>query len=179
AAPPSHPMAPQPGPGGAPGAGGGGRSNTPVIVGAIVVALLAVGGVIAAVLSQGDDTVTPQADRGSASPSVSTSQAAPVSGVGGFKGPDRTKTIEAKECTEARKSFKDESKLRVPNFQYKHIDSVKECLQKAGWKYREIQKNENLWGQGAVLSHTYDDYDEPFDPKTDTIELTVSTGKPE
>ncbi|MFI2641506.1 protein kinase [Streptomyces sp. NPDC018610] len=157
---------------GAPGPSQGGRSGRPVVIGSIVVALVAVGGLIAALLVNGgsDDDAK---GGGSGSPSATASSHAP-----GYRGPDTSKTIDKAECSEPRESYDDPDKVRLPNFQYKYIQSVKTCFQAAGWKMKITPVDDNTWGEGTVLDQfpTADsDVDQQHPP---TVELKVSTGNP-
>ena len=101
---------------------------------------------------------------------------------GGFKEGDKTRTIDKERCTEAREytldKDKDNPRVTMPEFEIKHIDSVKECIDAAGWKldtdYSEI--DENTYGKGTVMSQSPRKHG-PHDPKAE-IKLTVSTGKP-
>ncbi|PZG92118.1 serine/threonine protein kinase, partial [Streptomyces sp. NTH33] len=151
---------------------GGGRSNKPVIIGSAAVALIAVVGLIAALALNdgggdngaggGDSTIT-------ASPSV----------VAGHRGPDKSKTINADECREPRKSYDDPAKVRVPDFRYKNLDSVKECLQAANWKLKKNDYDENTFGQDTVINQ-FPAPGTDIDPKNaPDIQLDVSTGNPQ
>ncbi|MCZ4511518.1 protein kinase [Streptomyces sp. ActVer] len=153
----------------APASGGGRKSNMPVIVGSIVVALAAVGGLIAALqLGGGGDD-----DKGGGSES---SPSASV--VAGHKGPDTTKKIEKTECTEPDESYNDADKIKVPDFKFKNMDSVKTCLQAAGWQYESQPVDENAYGQDTVMSQI-PAADADVDPKSmPKIQLYVSTGNP-
>ncbi|GAA3054724.1 serine/threonine protein kinase [Streptomyces olivoverticillatus] len=165
---------------------GGGKNNKPVLIGSGVVAVLAVIGVIAAVALNGGGKTD---DASKNKPSQSAASAAPAGGTGGTSGSggttgkhrdgDKSKTIDKEKCTQAYDVYNDKTKKSAPDFRYMYIDSVKECLQAAGWKYRVDTQNENTWGQGTVLSQTPDAGD-PFDPKSPSSEfvLTVSTGEP-
>ncbi|GGT20702.1 protein kinase domain-containing protein [Streptomyces purpureus] len=149
------------------GGAGGGKRNMPVVVGAIVVALIAVGGVITAISMKGDNT-----EAGSGGNTGGTS-AAP-----GHKGPDLTKTIDKKECTEPTESSEDPEKFELPDFRYKNIQSVKECVQAAGWKImKQTPVDEATYGEGTVLNQ-FPPADS--DVKKEEIELTleISTGNP-
>ncbi|MBC9714284.1 protein kinase [Streptomyces sp. TRM66268-LWL] len=142
--------------------GGGGNKNKPVIIGAIVVALLAIGGLIAAVSLNGGDK----------EPGGKPSESA----VAGHKGPDLTKKIDPVECTEPDEG-QDPEKIRVPNFRYKNLDSVKQCLQDAGWHYSKRDRDENTYGKDTVMEQ----YPEPgAEVREDELNLTleVSTGNP-
>ncbi|MEU9874816.1 protein kinase domain-containing protein [Streptomyces phaeochromogenes] len=153
----------------APGSGGGRKSNMPVIVGSIVVALAAVGGLIAALQlgGGGDDE---KGGGGESSPSASA--------VAGHKGPDTTKKIEKTECTEPDESYNDADKIKVPDFKFKNMDSVKACLQAAGWQYEGQPVDENAYGQDTVMSQI-PAADADVDPKSmPKIQLYVSTGNP-
>ncbi|MFI0978082.1 protein kinase [Streptomyces sp. NPDC021093] len=141
----------------------GKKKNLPVIIGAIVVALLAIGGVIFAM--QPTDKPDPEAD----SPAAGQQE--------GFKGPDRAKTIKSTECTSPDENSLDPAKVDTPDFVFKNSRSVKECLQAAGWKFQEKSTDENQWGQETVIEQ-YPRAGSPMDPEKTTIELTVSTGNP-
>ncbi|MCC3779201.1 PASTA domain-containing protein, partial [Streptomyces sp. UNOB3_S3] len=203
------------------GAGSGGKSNKPVLIGSGVVAVLAVIGVIAAiVLNGGKDDDKNQAG-GTGGQSAAPAPADPGGGNGSTGGSaggagtaggstggnangtgkgtgngnangngngnangaqtkvkegDKSKTIEPDKCTKAYDNFQDKTKKSSPDFKYIYVDSVKECLQAAGWKYRVDKVNENTWGKGTVMTQQPQSGD-PFDPKTDQFVLTVSTGE--
>ncbi|MDG4861280.1 protein kinase [Streptomyces sp. T-3] len=150
------------------GTGSGGRkSNMPVIVGSIVVALLAVGGLITAIsLNKGDD---PEGGGGN-KPSQQEE-------VAGHKGPDETKTIEKTACTEALEGYDDPAKVKAPNFTYRNLDSVKECASAAGWRIQEKSVNENAYGEDTVMEQFPQPGDE-IDPDNAKFTLQVSTGNP-
>ncbi|GGJ15839.1 protein kinase domain-containing protein [Streptomyces brasiliensis] len=155
------------------GPGGGKGSNKPVIIGSIVVSLVAVVGLIVALTLNnnggGDDT---KGGGGSASASASSSQAA------GYRGPDESKTIDKTECTEPQESYDDPDKIRVPDFKFKYIKSVKECFQAAGWEMQEIPVDENTYGDGTIMEQ-FPAADTDVDPKDmPKIQLKVSTGNP-
>ncbi|MFE0760669.1 protein kinase domain-containing protein [Streptomyces smyrnaeus] len=97
---------------------------------------------------------------------------------GGFKGPDKSRTIDSTKCTDATESYSDKSKVMVPDLTIKDLTSVKACLRAAGWKLGEVTtEDENVWGKNTVLEQSPDSLDD-FDPKKDKIDLTVSTGQP-
>jgi serine/threonine protein kinase len=140
------------------------KNNVPLVIGAIVVALLAIGGVVYAVVP-GEKTEDP-------TPGQTTAQQK-----SGFKGPDRAKTIKSTECTTPKENDLDPSKVDTPDFIFKNVRSVKECLQAAGWRVLEKPTDENQWGQETVIDQ-YPRGGSPMDPDKTTIELTVSTGNP-
>ncbi|MFJ9422682.1 protein kinase [Streptomyces sp. NPDC101249] len=165
---PQHPTATT----GGPGSGPGGRSNRPVIIGAIAVALLVVGGVVAALSFDGGGSGD---DAGSGGASGSSS---PTSEEVGHRGPDTSKTIDKTECTEPRDSYDEVGKIQVPNFRYKYIKSVRECLQAAGWRLDVKDYDENTYGEGAVINQ-FPAAGTDVDPKAmPRIQLDVSTGDP-
>ncbi|MEU6927900.1 protein kinase [Streptomyces sp. NPDC046385] len=152
----------------APVAGGGSSSNrSKIAIGAL--ALLVVAGVVTGIsLYNREPSGEPTAD----GPSQSSS-AAP-----GHKGPDLTRTIAAKKCTEPSESSSDPDKFEVPDFTYKNIQSVKACLQAAGWKVKaESSVDEATWGQGTVITQYPR---QGTDISKDDAEFTfeVSTGNP-
>jgi serine/threonine protein kinase len=154
------------------GAGGGGR-NKSVIIGSVVVSLVAVGGLITALMMNGGEK-DPQGGGGSsASASASASKAA------GYRGPDTSKEIDKEECEEPQESYNDPDKIRLPNFKFKYIGSVKECLQAAGWgDFKIVHVDENTYGEGSIRDQ-FPPAGTDVDPE-DMPEITfkVSTGNP-
>ncbi|MFD3518180.1 protein kinase [Streptomyces sp. NPDC058657] len=140
------------------------KNNLPMVIGAIVVALLAIGGVVYALQPTDKPEDKPQANE-------SAGQEA------GFRGPDRSKTIKSTECTNPDENSNDPAKVDTPDFIYKNVRSVKECLQAAGWRFKEVPTDENQWGQESVIDQ-FPRGGSPMDPEKTTIELTVSTGNP-
>jgi hypothetical protein len=151
--------------------GSGGRSgNKGVIIASIVVALVAIGGLITALTMNGggDD------DKGGSDSSASAS----ASEVAGHKGPDTTKKIETTECTEPQESYNDPDKVEVPDFTYKYIKSVKSCFQAAGWQMEIKNVDENTFGEGMVMNQ-FPSAGTDVDPKKmPEIQLSVSSGNP-
>ncbi|MFD7032031.1 protein kinase [Streptomyces sp. NPDC059917] len=153
------------------GGGAGGGRNTPVIVGSIVVALLAIGGLITAISLSGGD-------KGGDEPKQASSASSSPSAKSGHKGPDTTRTIDAAKCKEATKSYKDATKVDAPDFRYKDVRSVKECIQAAGWKFTIQTRDEAVYGQDTVLEQLPAAMsDVPKDGAEFT--LVVSTGDPQ
>ncbi|OUD03578.1 protein kinase domain-containing protein [Streptomyces swartbergensis] len=156
-----------------PGSSGGGKSNKPVIIGSVVVSVVAVGGLIAALLMSGGSKDDQGGGGGSASASASAAAKKP-----GYRGPDPSKTIETEECTEPQESYNDPEKIRMPNFKFKNIDSVKACLQAAGWEKKINNMDENTYGDGTVMNQ-FPSAGTDVDPEDmPEIELGVSTGNP-
>ncbi|MPY58175.1 protein kinase domain-containing protein [Streptomyces spongiae] len=180
--PPPYNLTPQhPTP--AAGSPGGGRSNTGLIAGAVVVALVAITWFLGALLLKGnsDDegggTSSDTSAGASASPSED-SEVSEDSEDSGHKGPDTTKTIETTRCTEPLKSYTEPDKIKIPSFEFKNIDSVKKCLQAAGWRYKTEDIDENTYGEDTVMEQ-YPTTDDNVDPdEMPTIILKVSTGDP-
>ncbi|MFF4704265.1 protein kinase domain-containing protein [Streptomyces sp. NPDC001288] len=160
-----------------PSGGGGGRGNRPVVIGSVAVSLIAVVGlVVALVLNSGgggdDDKGGGSGKGGGATTSASASQAS------GYRGPDTSKTVEKTVCTEPQESYDDPDKIQVPAFKFKYIRSVKECFQAAGWRMKLTSVDENTFGDGTVMDQ-FPPAGTDVDPKNmPTIELTVSTGNP-
>ncbi|MBW8702104.1 Serine/threonine-protein kinase PknB [Streptomyces sp. MBT84] len=158
---------------GAPGGGSGGqKGGRGVIIGSAVVAVVAVAGLITALLlngGNGDDT--------GGGPGGSTTGSS-SSAVAGHKGPDLTKTIETTKCTEPEESYNDDKKIRVPDFVFKNIQTVKSCFQAAGWRMKIKNYDENTYGEGTVMDQ-FPSAGTDVDPKNmPEIELSVSTGDP-
>ncbi|MGI5444360.1 protein kinase domain-containing protein [Streptomyces sp. CA-243310] len=170
--PPPFTISPNPNQNPAPGGvGGGSKKNTGVIVGSIVVALVAIGGLIAVLNLGGGDK-----DKDVASPSSSTS--ASGSTRPGYRGPDLSRTIDAEKCKSPSKAYDDAKKVNAPDFRYKNIRSVKDCIQAAGWKIKEEPRDEAVYGDGTVVDQL-PSAGEKIDPKDTTFTLRVSTGNPE
>ncbi|WP_326589062.1 protein kinase domain-containing protein [Streptomyces sp. NBC_01294] len=153
-----------------PAAGGDGKRNGQVVVGAIAVALLAVGGLIAAISMDGDK------DKGGTTADPGTSASA--SAKPGFKGPDITRTIDPKKCTEPVKHYSEAGKYSAPDFKYKNLLSVKECIQASGGRYTIVPKDEAVYGKDTVLIQSPASGDK-IDKENTEYTLTVSTGNPE
>ncbi|MFE0176836.1 protein kinase [Streptomyces sp. NPDC059002] len=163
--PPPYNLAPQPAPAAAAsGPGRSGKRNMPVIVGSIVVALLAIGGLVVA-LQLGGDGDKEGSDDKSKQP------------VAGHKGPDRTKTMETTECTDPETGYNDENKIKAPDFTFKDWKSVLSCLQAAGWSYDKRKIDENAYGEDTVMRQTPKEGSE-IDPKNVEIQFDVSSGDP-
>ncbi|MFE7413108.1 protein kinase domain-containing protein [Streptomyces laurentii] len=159
-APAPYPMHQNAGP-----AGGGNRTNKLALG---VIGLLAVVGVIVGISLLNQDPADPAA----ADPSQNASNAP------GHRGPDLTKTISTKKCTEPSESSSDPDKFVVPDLTYKNIQSVKDCLQAAGWKVKaETSYDENTYGQGTVMTQ-YPRQGTEIAEDDAQFTLEVSTGNP-
>ncbi|MFE2280430.1 protein kinase [Streptomyces sp. NPDC059454] len=170
--PPPYDITPQPS-----GSGGsGGSRNKPVVIGSIVVSLVAVGGLITALMMNGGEK-DPQAGGGSGGASASAS--APAAKAEGYRGPDTSKKIDKEECEEPQESYNDPEKIRMPNFKFKYIGSVKECFQAAGWgDIKILDVDENTYGEGSVRDQ-FPPAGTDVDPEDmPQITLKVSTGNP-
>ncbi|MFE2938644.1 protein kinase [Streptomyces sp. NPDC059255] len=166
--PQSYGISPQGSPGsGAGGGGGGGRRNTPVIVGSVAVAVLAVGGLIAALSMNGgpdDNKTDPSAN--TSGPAVSADH----------RDPERNRTIDSDKCTAASEDSLDPSKVQAPDLRYKDIISVKDCLRKAGWTWAEPKKKDDGAQAEDIVITQYPEPGAAIRPKDQEFELTISTG---
>ncbi|MER6356758.1 protein kinase [Streptomyces sp. NPDC001634] len=154
------------------GGSGGQKSNRAVIIGSVVVALIAIGGLVTALTLKGGGS----GNAGGSSSSASVSASSSV--VANHKGPDTTKTIETTKCTEPDTSYDDPKKIQVPDFSFKYIQSVKSCFQAAGWQMKIKYVDENTYGEGTVMDQ-FPSAGTDVDPKhMPEIELSVSTGNP-
>ncbi|MET9690747.1 protein kinase [Streptomyces sp. NPDC006514] len=154
-------------------ASGDAKRNRPVVIGAIAVALLAVGGLIAAISMNGDDK-----DKGGTTADPGSSASAPASAKAGYKGPDLTRTIDAKKCSEPVKHYSEAGKYSAPDLKYKNLLSVKECIQASRGKYKIVEKDEAVYGKDTVLFQS-PAAGEKIDKEGTEYTLTVSTGNPE
>ncbi len=147
--------------------GGGSKRNMPVIVGSIVVALLAVGGLITALALQND-----KKDEGKGGgDSGSTEQ------VEGYRPPERNRTMKDTECSNASEDSNDPAKVRAPNFVYKDILSAKACAAAAGWTIKEISEPGNTYADGQVVGQ-FPSSGAAVPERGAHFELKVATGKP-
>ncbi|MFE1289535.1 protein kinase [Streptomyces sp. NPDC058751] len=149
---------------------GGGRSSRSVVIGSVLVALIAIGGLITAINLNGekDDDHKGGGTTASSSPTVAA----------GHKGPDTSKTIDTEKCTDPTESYNDPKKIEVPNFRFKNLRSVKSCFQAAGWQIKEVPVDENTYGEDTVMDQ-FPSAGTDVDPKNmPEIELKVSTGDP-
>ncbi|NML52371.1 serine/threonine protein kinase [Streptomyces sp. R302] len=154
------------------------RRNMPVLVGAVLVALIAVGGTLIA-LKPWEKEQDPTAGGTGGPTGGTTGQTQTQTDAPGHKGPDLSKTIETKKCTQPRESSDDPEKFEVPDLTYKNITSVKDCLRAAGWKVtKEIPVNENTYGEGTVLQQ-YPKAGTDISAKDAEFTLDVSTGDPQ
>ncbi|MGW1550934.1 protein kinase domain-containing protein [Streptomyces sp. NPDC002346] len=153
--------------GGGGGTGGGGKRNMPVIVGSIVVALIAIGGLIT-VLSLKNDPGADTAKGGD--PSTS-----PVAGE--HKDPERNRTMKTEDCTDPSEDSDDPSKIEAPDFTYKDYLSAKECATAAGWTIKKIKVPGNTYAEDQVLEQ-FPSAGTAMDEKGAHFELRVSTGDP-
>ncbi|MFJ4690962.1 protein kinase [Streptomyces sp. NPDC088766] len=166
--PPGYPMNQQAPVSGAPG--GGRKSNTGALVGSAIVAVATVGALIGTLASNGDGE-----DKGGEPVTIASASSTKADG---YRGPDTAKTIDTTECTEPQESYNDPDKIRVPNFKFKNIDSVKACFQAAGWSIKTKDQDENTYGDGTVMDQ-FPSAGTDVDPEDmPEIELSVSTGNP-
>ena len=195
--PPPYNIGPQAGHGMPPGGPHGGpprKNNKGALIGyslagvAVLVALVFV--VIGLTKDDGDE---PEAgNKPAGTPTTEEVPAATSGGSGGsresgdggeetagkFKGPDKSRTVDSTKCTDATASYDDKSKVMIPELTYKDLTSVKACLRAADWEVGVVTKeDENVWGKNTVLEQNPSNLD-PFDPKKDKVDLTISTGKP-
>ncbi|CAL9490577.1 serine/threonine protein kinase [Streptomyces sp. DH-12] len=153
------------------GSGGARRGrNTPVIVASVLVAVLAVGGLVTALALNNGDDKDPRAGGASAS------TAKPE----GYRGPDTSKTIDPEKCEDPQEAYNDPDKVQLPDFKFKHIASVKACFQAAGWggNLKIVEVDENTYGEGSVREQ-FPPAGTDVDPEDmPQITLKVSTGNP-
>ncbi|MFB7341978.1 protein kinase [Streptomyces hydrogenans] len=159
------------------------RRNMPMVVGAALVALIAVGGVLIALKpwekeqdpnAGGTGGVTGSQTGGQTGGTEQTQTDSP-----GHKGPDLSKTIDVKKCTEPRESSDDPEKFEVPDFTYKNLASVKDCVRAAGWKIKKQNPtDENTYGEDTILGQ-YPPAGEDIAAKDAEFTLEISTGNPQ
>lgn len=89
-------------------ASGGAKRNMPVIISAIVVALVAIGGLITVIALNGDEK-----DKGGTDAKTTESPS------GDHRDPERNRTMKTEKCTDASEDTNDPQKVDAPNFMYK------------------------------------------------------------
>ncbi|MEV7058032.1 protein kinase [Streptomyces microflavus] len=150
--------------------GGSSQRNMPVIVGSIVVALLAVGGLITALALQGggkDDEAGKGGDPGTSETSTDE----------GYRPPERNRTMKSTKCTDALEDSDDPQKVQAPNFVYKDVLSAKACAAAAGWTIKEIEEPGNTYAEGQVVGQ-FPSSGAAVAEQGAHFELKVSTGRP-
>ncbi|MFD9427535.1 MULTISPECIES: protein kinase [unclassified Streptomyces] len=160
--PPPYMTSPQNTGGGGAGGGGGSKRNMPVIVGSIVVALLAVGGLITALSLQNKDEPGKDGDSTVA---------------GEHKPPERNRTMKTEACTDAMEDTNDPQKVMAPNFIYKDINSAKACALAAGWTIKEIKEPGNAYAEDQVVNQ-FPASGTAVAERGAHFELRISTGDP-
>ncbi|SED38147.1 serine/threonine protein kinase [Streptomyces sp. 2231.1] len=169
--PPPYTIAPQ----GSGQPGRGDKGNKSVVIGSVAVAVVVLVGLIVAVtLHNGNSDDEGGKDR--------TTTSAPARQEAGYRGPDRTRRIEKEKCTEPEESYDDPDKIQLPDFRYKDINSVKQCLQAAGWDWTIKHVDENTWGKDTVIDQFPSEGTDVASKelgKNEKIELSVSTGNPQ
>ncbi|MEV6104424.1 protein kinase [Streptomyces sp. NPDC051940] len=173
ATPPPYSLTPHP-PAGQPGR----KRNTALIVASAMAAIAAVAAVVLVIALQGDDKNGDPGAGGSTTATQGTSPQSTADAKQGFREPDRSRTIDASRCTEARPDYDDKTKLSVPDFTYKDWHSVRDCLTAAGWTYDVTKRDDSLWPQDTVLDQNFSSLD-GFDPKKDRLRLVIATGYPQ
>ncbi|MFB7008141.1 MULTISPECIES: protein kinase [unclassified Streptomyces] len=146
------------------GSGSGSKRNTPVIVGAIVVALIAIGGLIT-VLSLKED---PPSGGSSANESPAASE---------HKDPERNRTMRTEDCTDALEDSDDPEKVDAPKFLYKDFLSAKACADEAGWTVKKIKVPGNAYAEDQVIDQ-FPTSGTAVDKTGAHFELRVATGDP-
>ncbi|MFJ9739496.1 protein kinase [Streptomyces sp. NPDC101166] len=170
--PPAYNLAPQHPT--AAGQGGGRKGGKGVIIGSTIVALVVAGSLIGSLAANGDGENRATGKEGTGGSSVSTAPTKEAD----HRGPDTSKTIDPSECSEPEEAYNDPDKIRVPDFQFKYVKSVKECFQAAGWKIKIKTVDENTYGEGAVMDQ-FPSAGTDVDPENmPEIELSVSSGNP-
>ncbi|MFJ2371495.1 protein kinase [Streptomyces sp. NPDC087769] len=143
--------------------GGGSKRSMPVVVGSIVVALIAIGGLI---------TVLSLKDSGEKDdPTAGQSPA------GEHKDPERNRTMDTEDCTDALEDSDDPNKVDAPNFLYKDILSARACADAAGWTIKPIKVPGNTYAEDQVIDQ-FPTTGTAVPKKGAHFELRIATGDP-
>ncbi|MEU2788697.1 protein kinase [Streptomyces sp. NPDC007100] len=155
------PVGPNPG-----GNRSGGRGNTPVVVVSAIVGVVVVTAVAIGIGLSGGSSDTPR-PRPTSPYSYSPSPS--------VKPPDLAATIPTSRCTDPLESYAQKGKIYLPYFYGKNLDSVKRCMDAAGWQYEVTESTSAIYGKDTVISQSPTSL---WDPKTGgKIHLTVSNGR--
>ncbi|MFF9480393.1 protein kinase [Streptomyces sp. NPDC014733] len=149
------------------------KNNTPVVVVATIVGVVVVTAIAIGIgLNAGNDNSKNRAD----SASTSTYSAPEPSSTVSTRPEDKSLTIQSTQCTNPSHPYGEKQKIYVPSFLFKNLESVKECMDAAGWKYTVKEKNDALWGKNTVTKQSPSGFSY-WDPESgDPLELTVSSG---
>ncbi|MFF3390845.1 protein kinase [Streptomyces sp. NPDC002669] len=143
--------------------GSGSKRNMPVIVGAIVVSLVAIGGLVTALSLNGKENDDPN-------PTESTA-------AGEHKPPERNRTMDTEKCTDALENSDDPEKVDAPKFLYKDFLSAKACADAAGWTIKKIKVPGNTYAEDQVIDQ-FPSSGTAVDKVGAHFELRVATGDP-
>ncbi|MFE6490231.1 protein kinase [Streptomyces sp. NPDC057748] len=143
--------------------GSGSKRNMPVIVGSIVVALIAIGGLITLLALKDDDKGGTTANE---SPAASE-----------HKDPERNRTMDTEDCTDALEDSDDPEKVDAPKFLYKDYLSAKACADAAGWTVKKIQVPGNAYAEDQIIDQ-FPSSGTAVDKTGAHFELRVATGDP-
>ncbi|MEU5719949.1 protein kinase [Streptomyces sp. NPDC020403] len=160
--PPAYATSPQP-----TGGNGRSRSGMPVVVGSIVVALIAVGGLIAFLDFDDGSDYGKGGDPGSSESAVA----------GEHKPPERNRTMETEKCTDATEDTDDPAKVQAPNFIYKDVLSAKACAAAAGWTVKVIEVEGNTYAEDQVIGQ-FPTPGAAVAERGTHFELQIATGDP-
>ncbi|MFJ7195857.1 MULTISPECIES: protein kinase [unclassified Streptomyces] len=143
--------------------GGGSKRSMPVIVGSIVVALIAIGGLITVLALKDNDKGDTTANE---SPAASE-----------HKDPERNRTMKTEDCTDAMEDSDDPEKVDAPKFLYKDYLSAKACADAAGWTVKKIEVPGNAYAEDQVIDQ-FPSSGTAVDKTGAHFELRVATGDP-
>ncbi|MER6101399.1 protein kinase [Streptomyces sp. NPDC001832] len=135
-----------------------------VIIGAIVVALLSVGGAIVENVTKDDSGLGDS----SANESPTASE---------HKDPERNRTMKTENCTDALEDSVDPSKVIAPKFLYKDYLSAKACADAAGWTVKKVKVPGNAYAEDQVIDQ-FPSSGTAVDKTGAHFELRVATGDP-
>ncbi|TBO54563.1 PASTA domain-containing protein, partial [Streptomyces kasugaensis] len=150
------------------------KNNTPVIVVSAVVGVVVVTAIAIGIGLSGGSDNNKAGDKPTSTYTPYTYSPAPTASV---RPEDKTATILSTECTSPAKSYSDKNKILFPSFRFKNLDSVKACLDAAGWKYKVTEQDSAIWGKNTVTEQTPAAISWWAPSNTETIQLTVSTGR--
>lgn len=162
--PPPYTISPQTQPQTHAGSGGGGsKRSMPVVVGSIVVALIAIGGLITVLsLKDSDKKDDPTAGQSPA---------------GEHKDPERNRTMDTEDCTDAMEDSDDPKKVDAPKFLYKDYLSAKACADAAGWTVKKTKVPGNAYAEDQIIDQ-FPSSGTAVDKVGAHFELRVATGDP-
>ncbi|MEV8451205.1 protein kinase [Streptomyces sp. NPDC052095] len=166
--PPPYGMSPQPQTAQTPArSGGGGSKRMPLAIrlsiAVIAVAVVGTGGFLVLQSMGDDETGNGGGDKTPAA--------------GEHRPPERNRTMDTEDCTDASENIDDPKKVDAPKFMYKDYLSAKACADAAGWTVKKIKVPGNAYAEDQIIDQ-FPSAGTAVDKTGAHFELRVATGDP-